>query len=43
MNDLIDSADLKVNTPEFSVSEISTSIKKLIETEFDHVLSLIHI
>jgi len=37
MNDLIDSADLKVNTPEFSVSEISTSIKKLIETEFDHV------
>jgi exodeoxyribonuclease VII large subunit len=37
MNDLIDSADLKINTPEFSVSEISTSIKKLIETEFDHV------
>ena len=37
MNDLIDSADLKVNTPEFSVSEISISIKKLIETEFDHV------
>ena len=37
MSDLIDSADLKVNTPEFSVSEISTSIKKLIETEFDHV------
>ena len=37
MNDLIDSADLKINTPEFSVSEISSGIKKLIETEFDHV------
>ena len=37
MNDLIDSADLKVNTPEYSDSEISTSIKKLIATEYNHV------
>ena len=37
MNDLIDSTDLTPNTPEFSVSELSARIKRLIETEFEYV------
>ena len=37
MNDLIDLPDLGDNTPEFSVSEISMGIKKLIETKFDYI------
>ena len=37
MNDLIDLPGLGGNTPEFSVSEISMGIKKLVETEFNHV------
>ena len=37
MNDLIDLPGLGGNTPEFSVSDISMGIKKLVETEFNHV------
>ena len=37
MNDLIDLPDLGDNTQEFSVSEISMGIKKLIETKFDYI------
>ncbi|MBC8408065.1 MAG: exodeoxyribonuclease VII large subunit, partial [Rhodobacteraceae bacterium] len=37
MNDLIDLPGLGGNTPEFSVSEVSMGIKKLVETEFNHV------
>ena len=37
MNDLIDLPGIGGNTPEFSVSEISMGIKKLVETEFNHV------
>jgi exodeoxyribonuclease VII large subunit len=37
MNDLLDLPDLGGNAPEFSVSEISIGIKRLVETEFDHV------
>lgn len=37
MSDLIDDAPEGVNAPEFSVSEISGAIKRVIEGEFSHV------
>lgn len=37
MSDLIDAAPEGVNAPEFSVSEISGAIKRVIEGEFSHV------
>ena len=37
MNDLIDSPQIGMNDPEYSVSEISGAIKRLIEGEFSHV------
>lgn len=37
MNDLIDAPEIGLNGPEFSVSEISGAIKRVIEGEFSHV------
>jgi exodeoxyribonuclease VII large subunit len=37
MNDLIDSPEIGLNDPEFTVSEISGAIKRVIEGEFSHV------
>lgn len=37
MNDLLDDADSGTNAPEFSVSELSGAVKRLIEGEFSHV------
>lgn len=37
MNDLIDDPEIGMNDPEFSVSEISGAIKRVIEGEFSHV------
>ena len=37
MNDLIDNPQIGLNDPEYSVSEISGAIKRLIEGEFSHV------
>jgi exodeoxyribonuclease VII large subunit len=37
MNDLIDDPEIGLNDPEFSVSEISGAIKRVIEGEFSHV------
>jgi len=37
MNDLIDDPEIGLNDPEFSVSEISVAIKRIIEGEFSHV------
>ena len=37
MSDLIDASDSGDNAPEFSVSEISGAVKRVIEGEFGHV------
>jgi len=37
MDDLIDSPDSAGNAPEFSVSELSGVLKRMIEGEFSHV------
>ncbi|MGA1613560.1 MAG: exodeoxyribonuclease VII large subunit, partial [Lutimaribacter sp.] len=37
MSDLIDEAPEGTNAPEFSVSELSGAIKRMIEGEFAHV------
>ena len=47
MSDLIDDPRMGANDPEFSVTEISGAIKRVVEGEFSNVrirgLSLIHI
>ena len=37
MSDLIDDPKARLNDPEFTISEISGAIKRLIEGEFSHV------